>query len=166
MTRRTRPDAAGAKAAVAAAGGQRGSVWGPRGTARRVTWITLLAVGLSAGLSSVVMFGPSDRKNAFTAAGDATAVAVVAGQIAVPALLAALLIRVVHARAVAGGEVLVTLTGILCGVLVTFRLAIGGDDSRGFSSEQVREWAPYGVLIVLLMAAIAIRCEVMRRTER
>ncbi|WP_146008176.1 hypothetical protein [Microbacterium aurantiacum] len=137
----------------------------PEGGAYRVLWATLLAVGLTAALTAAVMLGPAGRKNTFVSADLAVAVAIPAAAVAIAILLVALLLRVPDARKAAGAETMAVLVGVpVLGILV-FRVVAGVSDERGFASETLLWWIPAMVVITLLLLGIAVRNDVVRRSE-
>ena len=133
-------------------------------TGYRAVWGVLLGVGLTAALVTAVMFGPSDRKNAFLDPGVAVAVALVAGIVAIPFLLVVLLLRTPDAQSARAAETLAILVGLVCAGLLVFRLVAGVDDGRGLSSADLSWWAPMTAVVVLLLIGIAIRSDVVRRS--
>lgn len=133
------------------------------GSALRAVWGTLLGIGLTAALVSAVMFGPSDRKNAFLNPELAGTVALVAGAIAVPALMIVLLLRVPDHQSARVGETLSVLVGLVCVGMLVFRLAAGSADERGFSSEAIAWWVPMTAVIELLIIGLAVRSDGVRR---
>lgn len=132
--------------------------------AYRALWGALLGVGLAAALTSAVMLGPADRKNAFTDPALALSVAHIAGTIAIPLLLIALILRVPDPRSARVGVTLSVLVGSVCAGILVFRVVAGGSDDRGFGAQDVAVWMPMTAVSVLLIAAIAVRCDLARRT--
>jgi hypothetical protein len=128
-------------------------------------WGTLLGLGLTAALTSAVMLGPSDRRNAFTDPELAVSTAVVAGVIAIPVLLVALLLRVPDVRSARIGETSAVMVGLLCAALLVTRLLLGTGDDRGFTPEDLAIWLPMTAATTLLIAGVAIRSDRVRRQD-
>lgn len=126
---------------------------------------TLLGIGLTAALTSAVMLGPSDRKNAFTDPELAVSTAFVAGVIAIPVLLVVLLLRVPDVRSARIGEASSALVGLLCVAMLAIRLVLGTGDDRGFTPEDLAIWLPMTTAITLLIAGVAIRSDRVRRQD-
>jgi len=135
------------------------------GTGYRILWGTLLGLGLTAALTSAVMLGPADRKNAFTDPELAMSTAVVAGVIAIPVLLVALLLRVPDARSARIGETSAVMVGLLCAALLVTRLLLGTGDDRGFTPDDLAIWLPMTAVTTLLIAGVAIRSDRVRRQD-
>ncbi|KJL29500.1 hypothetical protein RS83_01517 [Microbacterium oxydans] len=133
------------------------------GTAYRAVWGTLLGLGLAAALTSAVMLGPADRRNAFTEPGLALSVAFVAGLVAIPAVLVVLLLRVPDAKSARTGETLTVLVGLICVGMFVYRLVVGTDDDRGFESQGLAIWIPMTAVSLLLLVGVAIRTDLVRR---
>lgn len=129
----------------------------------RVLWGVLLGVGLTAALVSAVMLGPADRRNAYTEPALAISVALIAGTIAIPALLVVLMLRVPDPTSARTGETLALLVGVVCIAILVFRLAVGAGDDRGFVDGDLGLWLPMNAVAVLLIAGIAIRSDLVRR---
>lgn len=128
-------------------------------------WGTLLGIGLTAALTSAVMLGPSDRKNAFTDPELAVSTAFVAGVIAIPVLLVVLLLRVPDVRSARIGEASSALVGLLCVAMLAIRLVLGTGDDRGFTPDDLAIWLPMTAVIALLIAGVAIRGDLVRRQD-
>lgn len=129
----------------------------------RVLWGVLLGIGLTAALVSAVMLGPADRRNAYTDPALAISVALIAGTIAIPALLIVLMLRVPDLTSARTGETLAVLVGMVCIAILVFRLAVGTGDDRGFVDGDLGLWLPMNAVAVLLIAGIAIRSDLVRR---
>lgn len=129
----------------------------------RVLWGALLGLGLTAALVSAVMLGPADRRNAFTDPALALSMALIAGIVAIPALLVVLMLRVPNLTSARTGETLAVLVGSVCAAMLVFRLAVGAGDDRGFVDQDLAVWLPMNAVAVLLIAGIAIRSDLARR---
>lgn len=133
------------------------------GRAYRALWSVLLGVGLVAAVAAASMLGPADRKNQYTAAGSALAVAQVAGAVALLVLLLVLVLRVPEPSVARVGEGSAVVVGILCAAMLMYRLVAGTSDGRGFTAPDLATWVPMMAVIVLLMVGIVLRCDPVRR---
>ncbi|GGM39363.1 hypothetical protein [Microbacterium saperdae] len=133
------------------------------GALYRTVWGVLLGIGLVAALVQAVMLGPADRRNSFMDPSTALAVALVAGVIAIPALLIVLVLRVPDHKSARTGETLAVLVGLICGGILVFRLVVGGSDDRGFDPQDLVAWLPMTAVSVLLIIGIAVRSDLVRR---
>lgn len=131
----------------------------------RAVWGTLLGLGLTAALTSAVMLGPSDRRNAFMNPELAMSTAVIAGAIAIPVLLITLLLKVPDVRSARIGETFSVLVGLLCVAMLVVRLILGTGDDRGFTPDDLAIWLPMTAVIALLIAGVAIRSDLVRRQD-
>ncbi|MFE6736620.1 hypothetical protein [Microbacterium sp. NPDC057650] len=136
------------------------------GRTYRVIWGILLGIGLAGAVAAASMLGPPDRKNRYTDVDSAFVVAVVGAAVALLFLLVVLLLRVPDPRAAEGAEMVAVVTGILCVVILAFRLVAGTGDGRGFGTDDLAIWIPMMTGIVLLLGGIALRCDPVRRQAR
>lgn len=131
----------------------------------RVVWGTALGIGLAAALTSAVMLGPGDRRNAFMNSELAVLIAIVAGAIAIPVLLIVLVLRVPDAPSARTGETLAVLVGLICAAMLLIRLVLGTADDRGFAPQDLAIWLPMTAVNTFLIAGVTIRSDLARRRD-
>lgn len=134
--------------------------------AYRVLWATMLGFGLVAAMTSAVLFGAPDRKNSFIDPRGAFTLACVAGVLALATLLVVLLLRVPDRESARVGETCAVLVLALCLWMLGYRLAVGHEDSRGFTAADLAVWMPMTSASVLLIGGIVLRCDPIRRRGR
>ncbi|WP_409464583.1 hypothetical protein [Amycolatopsis sp. GA6-003] len=132
----------------------------------RAIWSTLVVAGLLGALVLVVEFGPADRKNAFSEPRESAAIALVAGLAAGLLLLVVALVPVPDARSGAVGGLGAVLIALIAAGILVYRLVVGASDRRGFTGADLRWWIPMAGVVVLLLIAVALRCDLARRRGR
>lgn len=111
------------------------------------------------------MLGPPGRKNAYMDPELVMSTALIAGAVAIPVLLIAFLLRVPDVQSARVGETSSVLVGMLCVAMLAIRLVLGTGDDRGFTPEDLAIWLPMTAVIVLLIAGVAIRSDLVRRQD-
>ncbi|MDQ0707963.1 hypothetical protein QFZ52_000615 [Arthrobacter woluwensis] len=130
-----------------------------------VVWGTLLTIGLTAALTFAVTFDPPSRKNTYIDPETSAQVALVAGVIALAALLISLLaVQIASIEGSRVGEVCVITVSVFVVGIGVYRATVGTGDSRGFTASDLSWWLTIEAVIVLLMLGLVIRCDRRRRS--
>lgn len=142
---------------------ERGGATDAPGLTHRVVWWVLLSVGLAAGLTAAVMFGPAGHKEQGISADTAASVALVCFWIALPALLLALAIRVPDPDNARYGETITGLVALVVAATLVYRLAVGPSPDHDFTSDQLRWWGLASAAQLVVLLGIVWRCDPVRR---
>ncbi|MEZ2372182.1 hypothetical protein [Arthrobacter sp. RCC_34] len=130
-----------------------------------VVWGTLLTIGLTAALTFAVMFDPPSRKNTYLGPEESAQGALVAGIIAIAALLISLLaVQIASVEGSRVGEVCVITVSVFVVGIGVYRAIVGTGDGRGFTASDLSWWLPMEAAIVVLLLGLAIRCDRRRRS--
>jgi len=136
----------------------------PKPTLVTVFWGSLLTIGLTAALTFAVLFDPPSRKNAHLSGEESAPVALVAGIIGISLLLLVVFtVQLVSAEAARVGEVCMITVSLFVGAIGVYRAIVGTGDGRGFTAGDLSWWLPMEAVTVLLLIALAIRCDRRRR---
>ncbi|KAB1656028.1 hypothetical protein F8O01_11385 [Pseudoclavibacter chungangensis] len=114
-------------------------------------------------LVSAAMHGPAGRKYALLEPGLVPTVALVAGAIALLALLLALVLRPPDRESARIGETVSVLVGVFCAAILVHRLLVGANDDRGYTPGALGPSLTTTGVAVPLVSGIAIRADIVRR---
>lgn len=114
-------------------------------------------------LVSAAMLGPAGRKYALLEPGLVPTVALVAGAIALLALLLALVLRPPDRESARIGETVSVLVGVFCAAILVHRLLVGANDDRGYTPGALGPSLTTTGVAVPLVSGIAIRADIVRR---
>lgn len=129
------------------------------------TWCSLLSIGWVGSLLAIIGFGTPTSKNRFTDPDEAIAMAT-AGVLVSLVLALLLVLPIPRGQASLAGTVVMATTAVLCATQVIYRLVVQDGDSRGFTADQVADWAPYAIGVLAVQLLLAARCNLVRRRQK